>query len=46
MIPSVVPDVQSEIKRIEEEAQKNVDNMFNLGSEQHDEHEHRHNEEV
>lgn len=44
MIPSVVPDVQSEIKRIEEEAQKNVDNMFNLGSEQHDEH--RRDEEV
>lgn len=44
MIPSVVPDVQSEIKRIEEEAQKNVDNMFNLGSEQHDEH--RRDEEI
>lgn len=44
MIPSVVPDVQSEIKRIEDEAQKNIDNMFNLGSEQHDEH--RHDEEV
>lgn len=46
MIPSVVPDVQSEIKRIEDEAKKNIDNMFNLEGEEHDEHEHRHNEEV
>ena len=46
MIPSVVPDIQSEIKRIEDEAKKNIDNMFNLGDEEHDEHEHRHNEEV
>jgi SPP1 family phage portal protein len=46
MIPSVVPDVQSEIKRIEDEAKKNINNMFNLEGEEHDEHEHRHNEEV
>lgn len=36
MIPSVVPDVQSEIKRIENEAKNNVDNMFNLEGGEHE----------
>ena len=40
MVPSVVPNVQHELERIEDEAKKNIDNMFSLGSDGHDEHEH------
>lgn len=36
MVPSVVPDVNSEIKRIEEEAEKHVNNMFSNEVEEHE----------
>ena len=36
MVPSVVPDVNNEIKRIEEEAEKHVNNMFSNEVEEHE----------
>ena len=36
MVPSIVPDVNDEIKRIEEEAEKHVNNMFSNEVEEHE----------
>lgn len=36
MVPSVVPNVQHELERIKNEAEKNIDNMFSLGSDGHE----------